>query len=266
MSQFSLIEQFKMLHFAAIFFALLFLKISNCAEFYSFQDFNVTAEEFLAKAGNLSDEFIKFEINDESLLKYSVKNCLTHLNYSSVSLYCKPPQILDEENRCREEISVDEWQKVMQSYGNETDGKTWFVYRGEDLSKFEKIMGKTKFNESVLSHFIAISKSSGNGYELYGLRTCYDELQELIVAFNEKMHSGYYWWLLVPQLISIVFFAIMLVSKFTLVFMIFKETVKTKTLIFRAIFLYAEKPIWYNYNSFPGQFTAELFARHSSNL
>jgi hypothetical protein len=199
-----------MLRFAAILFALLFLKISNCAEFYSFQDFNVTAEEFLSKNGNFSENCDKFEIkNDESLL-----DCLKNSNYSSVLLYCKPPEILDKENQCREEISVEEWQKVLQSFANETGGKTLFVYRGEDLSKFGKIISKTKLkNESVLSHFVGISRITGNDYQLNGMRTCYDELQELIVSFNEKMRSGSYWLLLVPQLISIVCFAITLSGK-----------------------------------------------------
>jgi hypothetical protein len=179
-------------------------KFTSCvSQFYSFIDFNLTAKEFNSKYEIVAKQT---ELNDEGLENY----------LDTYYLYCEPPQILNENGDCKNEISVKEWRKVFEHFSYiDVDDDMLFVYRKDRNSKFfGKIKNKKKFNGPNPDYkaFIAISSTAESGFELLEFTTCREEILNLTENFMENgLDNTRTKFFICVQLLSIVCFVILLI-------------------------------------------------------
>jgi hypothetical protein len=195
---------------------LFFVKFSFAYQIYYKNNFNVTSlpefhEKFCDRCGKFRDQECPKELKDEDILE-----CLDEIGL--FVLYCEPPKILDENNECVLEISSEEWREVMEN------STYWvFIYLNNvDGAKFGKVFDKRNITikDDIDYIFAAIGRTAEGEYKMFDLRTCFQEVgdrnvDDLYIEDGELNLSSMVK-LSMPQLISIIFFLLLLIIYLTI--------------------------------------------------
>jgi hypothetical protein len=200
-----------------IFVLLFFVKFSFAYQVYNRNGFNITSADFHKELCNKCEKFCEWhphELKDDDIF-----DCLNYMTNNHFTLYCEPPKILDDNNECVSEISSEEWQKVVE---NSTGRWIDYIYL-ENMNEREngKVLSKRIITEGYRkTHFAAIGKTADGEYKMHNLKTCYDEVAErnLVDLVNEDTYFNSLSMLKIsmPQLVSIIFFLLLLIFYLTI--------------------------------------------------
>jgi hypothetical protein len=194
-----------------------FAKFSFAYQLYGENDFNVTSSlEFHEYLCYSCPKFEDKEECPEELTDEDILGCMDDLNVKI--LYCEPPKILDENNECVSKISPEKWREVM-----ENSTALWdFIYLNNmDEGKLGKFPSKKMTIENVhRNYFAVIGRTPEGEYKMFNLRTCFHEVGERNLGdiYNEAgfLDLCSMVKLSTPQLVSIIFFLLLLVFYLTI--------------------------------------------------